>query len=37
MSRRVSEASGLADAVVLVSPAGTSFDQYRNLEIREVS
>ena len=31
---REAEASGLADPVVLLSPACSSFDQYRNFEIR---
>src|SRR6478736_5314363 len=31
---RDAEASGLADPVVLLSPASASFDQYRNFEIR---
>ncbi|UFX47408.1 UDP-N-acetylmuramoyl-L-alanine--D-glutamate ligase [Bradyrhizobium sp. 41S5] len=31
---RDAEASGLSEAVVLLSPASASFDQYRNFEIR---
>ena len=31
---RDAEASGVADPVVLLSPACSSFDQYRNFEIR---